>query len=408
MCVLPRSNFCVKKNRKFSRVKNPPLPYIGAHLRLNGEELLLNVILHLLADKICGNRRISVLEASCLDSSTINREGVVVQKFGVKVGGERSAGDTGSLAHLTPWLKMLVVDILNDILEVDTSSIADERAVEASVDAKDLLEDLVDLLLVGVVPIGNVVECTSGNVDGAVPHGSSDITHVDGAETEITRPHELHLLLQVLVDSSANDTRSDTVDVTRAINSGRTKDDERKASHCLEVSLSLEVSLGEHGPGFDLIALLGRLLASGVDLSSAEVDELLDGVLHGLSGDLDADIVELLLIDGFVLTVLGLSSAVEDVIELLAVITSEALGDGGSVGEITLNELNDRVGKEGSVGGIEEGSLRENLINAADAGDGASAHEVLAKVTADEASATKNKNVCHYKCVSLKKNCVKN
>jgi len=343
--------------------------------------------------------RISVLEASGLDSRTINREGVVVEKFGIKVGGERSAGNTGSLAHLTPWLKVLVVDILNDILEVDTSGIADERAVEASVDAKDLLEDLVDLLLVGVVLIGNVVECTSRHVDGAVPHGSGDITHVDGAETEITRPHELHLLLKVLVDSSADDTRSDTVDVTRAINSRRTKDDKRKASHCLEVSLSLEVSLGKHGPGLDLVALLGRLLASGVDLSSAEVDELLDGVLHGLSGDLDAHIMELLLIDGFVLTVLGLSSAVEDVVELLAVIASEALGDGASVGEITLNELNDRVGKEGSVGGVEEGSLRENLINAADAGDGASADEVLAEVSADEARATENKNVCHCETV---------
>jgi len=290
---------------------------------------------------------------------------------------------------------MLVVNILNDALEVNTSSIADKRAIEASVDAKDLLKDLVDLLLVGVVLIGKVVESASRDVDSAVPHGSSNITHVDGAETEITRPHELHLLLSVLVDSSADDTRSDTVDITRTVDGGRTKDNKRKTLHLLKVSLSLEVALGKSGPGISLVTLLGRLLASSINLSSAQVDELLDGVLDSLLSDLDADVVELLLVDRLVLAVFGLSGAVEDVVKLLAVIASEALGDGASVGEVTLNELNDRVGEEGGVSSVEESSLREDLIDAADLSDGASLDEVFAKITADEASATKNENGCH-------------
>jgi len=290
---------------------------------------------------------------------------------------------------------MLVVNILNDALEVNTSSIADKRAIEASVDAKDLLKDLVDLLLVGVVLIGKVVESASRDVDSAVPHGSSNITHVDGAETEITRPHELHLLLSVLVDSSADDTRSDTVDITRTVDGGRTKDNKRKTLHLLKVSLSLEVALGKSGPGISLVTLLGRLFASSINLSSAQVDELLDGVLDSLLSDLDADVVELLLVDRLVLAVFGLSGAVEDVVKLLAVIASEALGDGASVGEVTLNELNDRVGEEGGVSSVEESSLREDLIDAADLSDGASLDEVFAKITADEASATKNENGCH-------------
>jgi len=290
---------------------------------------------------------------------------------------------------------MLVVNFLNDILEVDTGSIADERAIEASVDAEDLFEDLVDLLLVGIVLISDVVQGTSRHVDSAVPHGSSDITHVDGAETEITRPHELHLLLKVLVDSSADDTRSDAVDITGTVDGGRTKDHKREALDLLEVSLSLEVRLGEGGPGVELVALLGRLLASSVDLGSAQVDELLDGVLDSLLSDLDANVMELLLVDRLVLAVFGLSGAVEDVVKLLAVIASEALGDGASVGEVTLNELNDRVGEEGGVSSVEESSLREDLIDAADLSDGASLDEVFAKITADEASATKNENGCH-------------
>jgi len=323
------------------------------------------MILHLFTNELCGKIRIRVFEASCFDCGTINREGVVVKKLGIKIRSKRSACNTSSLAHLTPWLEMLIVNILNDILEVDTGSIADKRTIEASLDAKDLFEDLVDLLLVGIVLICKVVESASRYVDSAVPHGSSNITNVDGAETEITRPHELHLLLKVLVNSSTDDTRSDTVDITRAVDSGRTKDDERKTRDGLEVSLSLKVSLGEHGPGFNLITLLGRLLASGINLSSAQVDELLDWVLNCLSGNLNADIMELFLIDGFVLAVLGLSGAVENIIELLAIITSEALGDRTSVGKVTLNELNDRVREESSVSSVEESGLRENLINAA-------------------------------------------
>ena len=46
-----------------------------------------------------------------------------------------------------------------------------------------------------------------------------------------------------------------------------------------------------------LVSLLGGLLAGSVDLGSAQVHELLDGVLDSLLSDLDADVVELLLVD---------------------------------------------------------------------------------------------------------------
>lgn len=269
----------------------------AANLLLNREEVLLDVVLHHLTDKLLSNIRIGVLEASSLDSGAINREGVVVQQLGVEVRGERSAGDAGSSAHLTPGLQVLVVDILDDILEVKTSGVAHDGAIEAGRNAKDGLKDLVDLGLISVVLIGKVVEGADRNVAGAVPHGSGNIAHVDSAQTEIARPHELHLLLEVLVNSSADETRGDAAHVTRAVDGRGTKDNKRKTLHGLEVSLSLEVSLGEHGPGVSLVTLLGRLLASGVDLSSAQVHELLDGVLHSLGGNLDADVMELLLID---------------------------------------------------------------------------------------------------------------
>jgi len=378
-------------------------------LSLNREKLLFHVVLHHLTDKLLSDIGVSIFEASGLDCRTVNGEGVVVEKFRVEVGGERSAGDTGSLAHLTPWLKVLVVDILDDALEVDTGSIADEGAIEASGDAEDGLEDLVDLLLVCIVLISKVVKSTSRDIDSAVPHGGGDITHVNGADAEITRPHELHLLLEVLVDSSADDTRSNAADVTRTVNGRGTKNDERKARHCLKVSLSLKVSLGKHGPWVSLITLLGRLLASSIDLSSAEVYELLDWVLNSLLGDLHANVMKLLLIDRFILTILGLCSAVEDVVEFLALLGSEALCNGTSVGEVTLDKLHDGVREESAVGRVKEGGLREHLIDAADFSSNARPHEILAKITADEASATKNKNGCHlfcYVCIKTTKRTV--
>jgi len=364
------------------------------------------MILHLFTNKFCGHLGILVLEAGCFDGSTVDRERVVVEQFGVEVGSQRSAWDTSSLAHLTPWLKVLVVDIFDDFLEVHTSSSADEGAVEAGVDAKDLFEDLVDLLLVGVVLIGDVEERTNRHVDGTVPHGSGDIAHVDGAETEITRPHELHLLLEVLVDSSTDNTRSDTVHITRTVHSRRTKDDQRKASHCLKISLSLEVNLGKSGPGVSLVTLLGRLLASSINLSSAQMDELLDGVLHSLSCNLNANVMKLLLINGLILAVFGFGSTVENVVELLAVITSKTLGDRASVRKIALNEVHDGVGKESSVCSVEESGLREDLVDTADLCDSSSLHKKLTKVTANEASATENENGCHLlKTVYKKQDC---
>jgi len=373
-------------------------------LLLNREKILLNIVLHDLTKKILRDIRILIFETSGLDCSTIDGEGVVVKKLGIEVRSKRSAGNTGSSAHLTPWLKVLIISLLNEALEVKTSSIADKRTIETSGDAKDGLEDLVDLLLIGIVLISKVVKSASRNIDSAVPHGSGNITHVNSAKTKITRPHELHLLLQVLVNSSADETRSNTTHITRAINSRRTKNDKRKSSESPKVSLSLKVSLGKHGPWLSLVTLLGRLLACSINLCSAKVHEFLDGVLHSLLSNLHANVMELLLVDRLILTVLGLSSAVKHVVELLAIIASKALCNGASVGKITLDELNDGVGKKSGVSSVKECSLREDLIDATNLSDSASPHKELAKVTANEASTTENENSCHFSHCVFKKN----
>lgn len=99
--------------------------------------------------------------------------------------------------------------------------------------------------------------------------------------------------------------------------------------------------------------------------------------------------------NGLVLTVLGLGSAVEDIVKLLAVVAGEALGDGRRVGQVALHELHDGVGKEGGVLSVEERGLREDLVDAADVRDDAALDKVLAEVAADEASPTEDQHGCH-------------
>lgn len=224
---------------------------------------------------------------------------------------------------------MLVVDVLDDGLEAHALGHgADEGPVEAGLDGEELLEDLVDLLLGGVVLVRKVEE--RGGLDGgrAVPHGADDVEDVDGVEAEVAGPEELHLLVEVLVHSGADDAGRDALDVAGAVDGRGTQDDEGKPGDALEALLGLEVGLGLHGPGLELGVLLRGLLAGVVDLGGAEVDEVLDGVLGGLGRDLHAHIMELVLVDGLLLAELGLGGAVEHVVELLATLNGEALGDG--------------------------------------------------------------------------------
>ena len=99
--------------------------------------------------------------------------------------------------------------------------------------------------------------------------------------------------------------------------------------------------------------------------------------------------------NGLILTVLGLSGAVEDIVKLLAVVAGKALGDGRGVREVALHELDDGVGKERRVLSVEERGLREHLVDAADVRDDAALDEVLAEVAADEAGPTEDQNSCH-------------
>lgn len=305
------------------------LPQKKKALLLDREEVLVSVVLELVSDEVRGHLGGLILEASGLNGAAINGEGIVVEELGVEVGGEGGDGDASGVAHLTPGLEMLVVDILDDGLEAHgLGHCADEGAVEAGLDGEELLEDLVDLLLGGVVLVREVEERGRLDGGGAVPHGAHDISDVDGVVAEVAGPQEFHLLVEVLVHSGADDAGCDALDVAGAVHGRGTQDDEGKPCHGLEALLGLEVGLGLHGPGLELGVLLGRLLAGVVHLRGAEVHKALDGVLDGLGGDLHAHAVELVLVDGLLLTELGLGGAVEHVVELLPAINSEALGNG--------------------------------------------------------------------------------
>jgi len=363
----------------------------------NGEETLFDVVLKLFAEEsLCRSRNL-VLESRRLDRASVYRECVVVEKLLVDVRSEGSGGYALCLAHLRPGAKMLVVSDLRSTLEVNECSRRDECAVEPSLDAKDALEDLADLLLCCVVLVREVEERARSDVLGAVPHSSDDIAHMDSVVTQIASPHELHLLAEVLVHRCADHAGSETSDVARSVDSSRTQNDERKTSDGLEVLLSLQVDAGDGGPGLELAVFSRRLLAGSVDLGSAQMDELLRaGVEDDLLGDLHADVVELFLVDRLVLAVLRLGCAVEHIVKAAPVVQSKALLDRSGRRKVALHELHNGVREHSSVRSVQERSLREHLINCTHKRHRTGVHKILHKVAANETCSTKNKNSRHY------------
>jgi len=108
---------------------------------LDGEEALFSVVLDLLADEVSGGCRDSVLEACCLDCRAVDGESVVVKELLIDVRGERGGSDALCLAHVGPGAEVLVVSSLRSVLKVELCGRGEHDAIEASLDAKDALEE---------------------------------------------------------------------------------------------------------------------------------------------------------------------------------------------------------------------------------------------------------------------------
>jgi hypothetical protein len=59
----------------------------------------------------------------------------------------------------------------------------------------------------GVALVSQVEDGADGAPGSHVPQGLADVVHVDGVEPEVGAPQELHLLVEVLVDGTADEAR---------------------------------------------------------------------------------------------------------------------------------------------------------------------------------------------------------
>ena len=198
------------------------------HLDLR-EKVLVDIVVNLLANEILSHIGVLVGESQRLHGGTIDRESIVVQQLLINVRSKRSVNNADLLAKVRPRLQVLVVDLLSDSLQLQLGGRRDNSAEETCLNSKNGLQELVNLLLVGVVLISQVVNGTGVTLLGDNPKSFTAITDMDSAHAEITTPQELHLLIQVLVDSSNDDARGDTGNVTRTVDDSRTDDDEGKS-----------------------------------------------------------------------------------------------------------------------------------------------------------------------------------
>jgi len=359
------------------------------------EEVLLDVVVLDLADEGLSDDGGLVGESSSLDGGSVDVCGVVGEEFGVEVWGKGGVGDVGVLAEVGPWLEVLVVDVLSGLLQGFAGNGGHDLSGVGGADAKDSLEDGVERVLGGVTLVADVPGGSDRDVEGDVPDGAGDIADVDGVETEATIPEELHLLAEVLVDGTDDDAGSNSGTVTRTVDNGGTKDDKGETLDVAKGLLSLELVAGKTGPGVKLGGLLGGFLGRGlVDLGSGDLNEATSLEADGTLSNLDGEAEDLLVVNLISLAVLGLSSKVDDDVELGAsLLESESAVDTGIGSEVALLVVDDGVGKGSSVGSTEEGGGGEDLVDDTNVRAEVALDEVGHEIAANEANSSKNENL---------------
>ena len=103
---------------------------------------------------------------------------------------------------------MLVVGHFGHFFQLQFGHIRQHTAMEAGLDAKDLLQKDVDRALIALALIGQIVDRSGWQIRSGMPHRLANIMDMYGVHLEIIRPQKLHLLVEMFVNSSRNDARS--------------------------------------------------------------------------------------------------------------------------------------------------------------------------------------------------------
>jgi len=152
----------------------------------SGEGLDLNEVLDDLNEVLLLHLGDLVGEAEGLgDLGAIDGKRVVVEELLVQVRGEGGVGDALGLAELRPRLKVLVVDVFRDRVQIQHGKVGDDRALVAGLDAEDVAKEASDGLLVGVASVGEVVDLTLFPLLSDEPEGADHITHMHGVDFQI-------------------------------------------------------------------------------------------------------------------------------------------------------------------------------------------------------------------------------
>jgi hypothetical protein len=170
-----------------------------------GEQLLSNKITNLLAEQGLGELWHIISKAGGLDGTAIDRQGMVHQQLGVDVRSEWRVENAVAFADVSPRLEVLLVDLLGYALEIDLGNVRHDATPETGLNLEDRLEMSIEALLreiglVGQVPHGSGLALTS-----QVHDGLADIANMDSVDAQISRPQELHLLVELRIHSTGDD-----------------------------------------------------------------------------------------------------------------------------------------------------------------------------------------------------------
>lgn len=202
-------------------------------------------------------------EAERLDDLlSINGGGVVVEELLVEVGGEGRIGDVVLLAEVRPGLQVLIVGNISDSLHGDRGSDGGlDGTHKVGLDAEHGGNKLVDGSLISIAGIAQVEDGLVVSLGGNQEDGLDNVTDVNSVQTQRLVPKALHSLIELLVDSSHDETGGDSRLVARTVDDGGA-DNVVLDTRGSDLLFGLQGSLGQSGPGLDLSLLIGRFLDS--------------------------------------------------------------------------------------------------------------------------------------------------
>jgi len=149
---------------------------------------------------------------------------------------------------------------------------------------------------------------------------ADDVLYMHRVDFEITSPQQLHGFVDIFIDCTTNDTRGNSGPIARAVNDSRSDNNIVESRDGLEVLFHCSFEFGNACPGIKLAVFFFSSVVGFINLGGRRFNESLYVMLGRFCGTCNRKVFYSFLVYFVVVAVLGLSSLVDYVVIVSAVI----------------------------------------------------------------------------------------